>query len=164
VRVISVKEGDDVMLVTYRGTAIRFAADEARAMGRDSTGVRGIKLRGDDKVISLDTVRSDADLFCVTDAGFGKRVKVERFTTQGRGGMGVRAIKLTAARGHVAAAFMVTIKDELLLASSGGVMIRTPAREVSSQGRDATGVRVMNLDEGHVVATAAAVPFEEDEA
>jgi len=58
----------------------------------------------------------------------------------------------------------VTIKDELLLASSGGVMIRTPAREVSSQGRDATGVRVMNLDEGHVVATAAAVPFEEDEA
>jgi DNA gyrase subunit A len=164
VRVISVKEGDDVMLVTYRGTAIRFAADEARSMGRDSTGVRGIKLRGDDKVISLDTVRSDADLFCVTDAGFGKRVKVERFTTQGRGGMGVRAIKLTAARGHVAAAFMVTIKDELLLASSGGVMIRTPAREVSSQGRDATGVRVMNLDEGHVVATAAAVPFEEDEA
>ena len=164
VRVISVKEGDEVMLVTYRGTAIRFPADEARAMGRDSTGVRGIKLRGDDKVISLDVVRDDSDLFCVTDAGYGKRVKVERFTTQGRGGMGVRAIKLTAARGHVAAAFMVTIKDELLLASSGGVMIRTPAREVSSQGRDATGVRVMNLDDGHTVATAAAVPFEEEEA
>ena len=164
VRVISVKEGDEVMLVTYRGTAIRFPADEARAMGRDSTGVRGIKLRGDDKVISLDVVRDDSDLFCVTDAGYGKRVKVERFTTQGRGGMGVRAIKLTAARGHVAAAFMVTIKDELLLASSGGVMIRTPAREVSSQGRDATGVRVMNLDDGHTVATAAAVPIEEEEA
>jgi DNA gyrase subunit A len=76
--------------------------------------------------------------------------------------MGVRAIKLTAARGHVAAAFMVTIKDEILLASTGGIMIRTAAREVSSQGRDATGVRVMNLDEGHQVATAAGVPAEND--
>lgn len=162
VRVISVRDGEDVMLVTYRGTAIRFPSGEARAMGRDSTGVRGIKLRGDDKVISLDAVRDDADLFCVTDAGYGKRVKVERFNTQGRGGMGVRAIKLTAARGHVAAAFMVTIKDEILLASTGGIMIRTPAREVSSQGRDATGVRVMNLDDGHQVATAAGVPAESD--
>lgn len=162
VRVIAVRDGQDAMLVTYRGTAIRFLSDEARATGRDSTGVRGIKLRGDDKVISLDIVREDADLFCVTDAGYGKRVKVERFNAQGRGGMGVRAIKLTAARGHVAAAFMVTIKDEILLASTGGIMIRTPAREVSSQGRDATGVRVMNLDDGDQVATAAGVPAETD--
>ena len=162
VRVIAVRDGEDAMLVTYRGTAIRFLSDEARATGRDSTGVRGIKLRGDDKVISLDIVRDDADLFCVTDAGYGKRVKVERFNAQGRGGMGVRAIKLTAARGHVAAAFMVTIKDEILLASTGGIMIRTPAREVSSQGRDATGVRVMNLDDGDQVATAAGVPAETD--
>lgn len=162
VRVIAVRDGEDAMLVTYRGTAIRFLSDEARATGRDSTGVRGIKLRGDDKVISLDVVRDDADLFCVTDAGYGKRVKVERFNAQGRGGMGVRAIKLTAARGHVAAAFMVTIKDEILLASTGGIMIRTPAREVSSQGRDATGVRVMNLDDGDQVATAAGVPADND--
>ena len=162
VRVIAVRDGEDAMLVTYRGTAIRFLSDEARATGRDSTGVRGIKLRGDDRVISLDIVRDDADLFCVTDAGYGKRVKVERFNSQGRGGMGVRAIKLTAARGHVAAAFMVTIKDEILLASTGGIMIRTSAREVSSQGRDATGVRVMNLDDGDQVATAAGVPAETD--
>jgi len=72
--------------------------------------------------------------------------------------MGVRAIKLSAARGFVVAAFMVHLTDEILLASSGGVLIRTAVREVSSQGRDATGVRVMNLDEGHTVATAAAVP------
>jgi DNA gyrase subunit A len=77
--------------------------------------------------------------------------------------MGVRAIKLTAARGFVAAALMVTINDEVLLASTGGVMIRTATREVSSQGRDATGVRVMNLDEGHTVATAAAVPAETED-
>ena len=129
-----------------------------REMGRDATGVRGIKLRADDKAISLDVVRDDADLFVVTDTGFGKRVKIERFNRQGRGGQGVRAIKLTAARGFVVAAFMVRLDDEVLLASTGGVLIRTPVREVSSQGRDATGVRVMNLDEGHSVAAVALVP------
>jgi DNA gyrase subunit A len=163
VRVVPVNTDDDVMLVTYRGTAIRFASSEVREMGRDSTGVRGIKLREGDSTISLDVVRDDADLFLVTDTGYGKRVKVDRFNTQGRGGMGVRAIRLTAARGFVAAALMVTINDEVLLASTGGVMIRTATREVSSQGRDATGVRVMNLDEGHTVATAAAVPAETED-
>jgi DNA gyrase subunit A len=130
-------------------------------MGRDATGVRGIKLREDDHAISLDVVREDADLFVVTDTGFGKRVKTERFNRQGRGGQGVRAIKLTAARGFVVEAFMVRLDYEVLLVSSGGVLIRTPVREISSQGRDATGVRVMNLDEGHSVGAVALVPSED---
>ena len=163
VRVVATSGNDDLMIVTYRGTAIRFSETEVREVGRDSTGVRGIKLKADDSAISLDVVQEDADLLLVTDSGFGKRVKVERFNRQGRGGQGVRAIKLSAARGFVVSAFMAGLKDEILLASSGGVLIRTPAKEVSSQGRDATGVRVMNLDEGHVVATAALVPLEEDE-
>ena len=163
VRVVPTSGEDNLMIVTLKGTAIRFAENEVREMGRDSTGVRGIKLRDDDHLISLDVVRDDADLFLVTDNGYGKRVKVERFNAQGRGGMGVRAIKLTAARGKVAAALMVNLSDEILLASTGGVMIRTAVREVSSQGRDATGVRVMNLDEGHEVATAAVVPSEDAE-
>ena len=158
VRVVATSGSDDLMVVTYRGMSIRFNESEVREVGRDSTGVRGIKLRGDDKAIALDVVRAGADLFLVTDTGFGKRVKTERFNRQGRGGQGVRAIKLSAARGFVVASFMVALDDELMLASSGGVLIRTPVREVSSQGRDATGVRVMNLDEGHTVATAAAVP------
>jgi DNA gyrase subunit A len=163
VRVVPTSGQDNLMIVTLKGTAIRFDENEVREMGRDSTGVRGIKLRDDDHLISLDVVREDADLFLVTDNGYGKRVKVERFNAQGRGGMGVRAIKLTAARGKVAAALMVNFTDEILLASTGGVMIRTAVREVSSQGRDATGVRVMNLDDGHEVATAAAVPADEVE-
>jgi DNA gyrase subunit A len=163
VRVVATSGDEDLMVVTYRGMAIRFQEAEVREVGRDSMGVRGIKLRGDDKAISLDVVRSDADLFVVTDTGFGKRVKVERFNRQGRGGQGVRAIKLTAARGFVVAAFMTRLDDEVMLASTGGVLIRTPVREVSSQGRDATGVRVMNLDEGHSVATAALVPTEDDD-
>jgi DNA gyrase subunit A len=162
VRVVPTSGTDDLMMVTFRGMSIRFNESEVREMGRDATGVRGIKLRDDDKAISLDVVRDDADLFLVTDTGFGKRVKTERFSRQGRGGQGVRAIKLTAARGFVVASFMVRLDDELLLASSGGVLIRTAAREVSSQGRDATGVRVMNLDEGHSVATAAVVPAGDD--
>ena len=162
VRVVATSGDDDLMVVTYRGVAIRFNEDEVREVGRDSMGVRGIKLKGDDKAIALDVVRDDADLFVVTDTGFGKRVKTDRFNQQGRGGQGVRAIKLSAARGFLVAAFMVQLDDEVLLASTGGVLIRTPVREVSSQGRDATGVRVMNLDEGHSVATAAVVPSEDD--
>jgi len=161
VRVVATSGDEELMVVTYRGMAIRFREAEVREVGRDSMGVRGIKLRGDDKAISLDVVRDDADLFVVTDTGFGKRVKIERFNRQGRGGQGVRAIKLTAARGFVVAAFMTRLDDEVMLASTGGVLIRTPVREVSSQGRDATGVRVMNLDEGHSVATAALVPAED---
>ncbi len=163
VRVVATSGTDDLMVVTFRGMSIRFNEEEVREVGRDSMGVRGIKLKDDDKSISLDVVRDDADLFIVTDTGFGKRVKVERFNRQGRGGQGVRAIRLTAARGFLVAAFMVHLDDEILLASSGGVLIRTAAREVSSQGRDATGVRVMNLDEGHSVATAAVVASEDDE-
>jgi DNA gyrase subunit A len=163
VRVVPTGGHDDLMMVTYRGMSIRFSESQVREMGRDATGVRGIQLRGDDKAISLDVVRDVADLFLVTDTGFGKRVKTERFNRQGRGGQGVRAIKLTAARGFVVAAFMANLGDEVLLASSGGVLIRTPVREVSSQGRDATGVRVMNLDEGHSVATAAVVPADADD-
>ena len=163
VRVVATSGDDDLMVVTYRGVAIRFNEAEVREVGRDSMGVRGIRLKGDDKAIALDVVRGDADLFIVTDTGFGKRVKTDRFNRQGRGGQGVRAIKLSAARGFLVAAFMVRLDDELMLASSGGVLIRTPVREVSSQGRDATGVRVMNLDDGHSVATAALVPAEADD-
>ena len=163
VRVVATSGEDDLMMVTFRGMAIRFAEAEVREMGRDATGVRGIRLRADDKAISLDVVRDDADLFVVTDTGFGKRVKTDRFNRQGRGGQGVRAIRLTAARGFVVAAFMVRLDDDVLLASDGGVLIRTSVREVSSQGRDATGVRVMNLDEGHAVAAVALVPSESEE-
>jgi len=75
VRVVATAGDDDLMMVTFRGMAIRFSEAEVREMGRDATGVRGIKLRADDKAISLDVVRDDADLFVVTDTGFGKRVK-----------------------------------------------------------------------------------------
>ncbi len=160
VRVVPTTGNDDVFMVTLKGMTIRFSESDVREMGRAAAGVRGVKLRAGDRVVSLDVARDDADLLVVTDAGYGKRTKLERFSRQGRGGLGVRGIKLTAARGTVVAALMVSLDDDVLLASTGGVLIRTAVREIASQGRDATGVRVMNLDEGQSVAAVAPVDEE----
>jgi DNA gyrase subunit A len=114
-------------------------------------------------VVSCDVAADDTDILLVTDAGYGKRTKLERFNRQARGGQGVRGIRLTGKRGSVVAAFMIALDEEILLVSSGGVVIRTAAREIASQGRDATGVRVMNLDEGQTVAAVARVTAENEE-
>ena len=157
VRVVATTGEDDLFEVTRTGMTIRFSEDDVRPMGRDAAGVRGIRLRAEDEVVSLDVARDDTDILLVTDAGYGKRTKLDRFNRQARGGQGVRGIRLTAKRGRVVSAFMVALDEEILLVSSGGVVIRTAVREVASQGRDATGVRVMNLDEGQVVAAVAPV-------
>ena len=157
VRVVATGGHDDLFEVTSKGMTIRFSEDDVRAMGRDAAGVRGIRLRDDDEVVSLDVARDESDILMVTDAGYGKRTKLERFNRQARGGQGVRGIRLTAKRGRVVSAFMVSLDDEILLVSTGGVVIRMGVREISSQGRDATGVRVMNLDDGQSVAAVALV-------
>ena len=162
VRVVATSGEDDVVMVSRNGTGIRFSEADVRPMGRDAAGVRGMRLRTGDEVVSLDVVRDDADIIVVTDAGYGKRTKTDHFGRQGRGGQGVRAIKLTAVRGRVVSAFMAGLDDEILLVSTGGVVIRTAVREIAAQGRDATGVRVMNLDEGHTVAAVAPVMAEEE--
>ena len=157
VRVIPCNDGDEMLLVSLRGMAIRFSTDDVRPMGRSAAGVRGMKLKDGDSVVSCDVARDDVAILLVTDAGYGKRTQLDKFNTQGRGGMGVRGIKLTQSRGQVVAAFMVGLDDELFVVATGGVVIRMAAREISSQGRDATGVRVMNLDEGQQVASVAPV-------
>jgi DNA gyrase subunit A len=160
VRVVPTSGDDDIFIVTRKGMTIRFSENDVRPMGRDAAGVRGIRLREDDEVVSSDVARDDTDILIVTDAGYGKRTKVDRFTRQARGGQGVRGIRLTARRGGVVSAFMVSLDDEILLVSSGGVVIRTAVREIASQGRDATGVRVMNLDDGQALAAVAPVAAE----
>jgi DNA gyrase subunit A len=157
VRVIQTSGSDDIFMVSRTGSTIRFSEDEVRASGRAAQGVIGMRLRDDDEVVSCDVPRADADICIFTDAGYAKRTKVERFPRKGRGTMGVKGIKLTARRGSVVAAFMAGLDDEVFLISSGGTTIRVQVREISSQGRDATGVKVMNLDEGQVVAGVAPV-------
>ncbi len=162
VRVVATSGDDDIFEVTRSGMTIRFNESDVRAMGRDAAGVRGIRLRAGDAVVSCDVAADDTDILIVTDAGYGKRTKLERFNRQARGGQGVRGIRLTGKRGSVVAAFMVALDEEILLVSSGGVVIRTAAREIASQGRDATGVRVMNLDDGQSVAAVARVTAENE--
>ncbi len=157
VKVIPTNGGDDIFMVARSGMTIRFSEDDVRFMGRAAAGVRGMKLRPEDEVVSCDVARDDVALLLVTDAGYGKRTQLDRFNTQGRGGQGVRGIKLTAKKGIVVAAFMVGIDDEIFVISSSGTLIRMAVRDVSSQGRDATGVRVMNLDAGQSVAAVAPV-------
>jgi DNA gyrase subunit A len=163
VRVVETRGDDDLFIVTRLGMTIRFSEEDVRPMGRDAAGVRGVRLKSEDEVVSLDVARDEADILIVTDAGYGKRTKVERFNRQTRGGQGVRGIRLTAKRGRVVGAFMTGLDDEILLISTSGIVIRTAVREIASQGRDATGVRVMNLDDGDAVAAVARVGAEAEE-
>ena len=164
VRVIPTNGGDDIFMVTRAGMTIRFAEDEVRSMGRAAAGVRGMKMKTDDEVVSCDVARDDVAILMVTDAGYGKRTQLDRFNRQGRGGQGVRGIKLTARKGFVVAAFMVGLDDDIFVINSGGTVIRMAVREISSQGRDATGVRVMNLTGDQTVASVAPVLGVDDDA
>jgi DNA gyrase subunit A len=157
VRVIETTGSDDIIMVSHKGQSIRFAEANVRKMGRDAAGVRGMRLRPDDYVVSCDVVDDEGSILIVTDAGFGKRTKLSNWRRIGRGGQGIRAIKLNERKGYVAAAFLVKPEDEVFLVSTGGITVRIPVDGISSQGRDATGVRVMNLERGQRVASAAPV-------
>ena len=162
VRVLSTGGADDVFMVTRKGMAIRFHESDVRPMGRGAAGVRGMKLRPGDEVVACDVSRPGVDLLIVTDGGFGKRTKLDHFGPQGRGGQGVRGIRITERRGSVVAALMAALDDELLIVSSAGIIIRTSVREIAAQGRDATGVRVMNLEDGQTVAAVAPLTSAEE--
>ncbi len=159
VKVIQTNGTDDVLMVSRLGMAIRFNEEEVRSMGRAAAGVRGMKLKSGttDEVVSCDMVDDSTDILLITNAGFGKRVKVEKFNQQGRGGQGVIAIKLPVRKGQLTAAFTVEPEDEIMLVSDNGVINRVSVGQISSQGREATGVRVMNMDAGATVASVAKV-------
>jgi DNA gyrase subunit A len=154
---------DDIFIVSKKGSAIRFSEQQVRPMGRSAAGVRGMKLKTEDEVVSCDVAYDDCTLLVVTDAGYGKRTQLDKFNAQGRGGQGVRAMKLTEKKGAVVASFMVHLDEEIFVIATGGVVIRMPVRQISSQGRDATGVKVMNLEEGQFVASVAPVLQADDE-
>ncbi len=158
VRVIETSGSDDIFMVSRNGMTIRFDENDVRAMGRTAGGVRGMKLKnGDDRVVSVDVARDDTAILIMTEAGYGKRTQLDKFNRQGRGGQGVRGIKLTGKKGAVVAAFMVGLDDEIVAVSNHGVTIRMEVRGISSQGRDATGVKVMNIDDGDAVGSVAPI-------
>ena len=157
VRVIETSGDDDIFIVSRSGQVIRFSENEVRPMGRTAAGVRGMRMKAGDEVVSADPGRGDDALLIVTDAGYAKRTQIVHFPRKGRGTQGVIGAKVTGKKGKVVAAFMVGLEDEIVAIASNGVTIRTEVKQISSQGRTATGVRLMNLDDGAVVASVAPI-------
>src|SRR5436190_1570609 len=155
---------DDIMLVSRKGQAIRFHEDQARPMGRATSGVKGMGLRKGDEVISASIADEDYDILVVTDQGFGKRTRVADYPVKGRGGLGVKTVQLTEARGQLAGAAAVQDGQQLMLMSTGGTVIRMAVNDIKRLGRSTQGVIVMRLRKGEQVSSMALAAESEDEA
>ncbi len=149
---------DDIIMVSHSGHASRFNETQARAMGRDTSGVRGMNVsRGDNHVLAMDIARDDTELLVVTENGYGKRTEISEYPVKGRGTMGVQTIKLTEKKGGLAGALIVREHQELVFISREGMVQRTGVKGISRYGRASQGVRVMNLREGDQVSAVALV-------
>ena len=138
----------DLMLFTSTGKGIRIAEEDVRAMGRTAAGVRGIKVKPGDEVISLIATDSDeGEILFATENGYGKRTRVEDFSTQGRGGQGVISIKTSARNGRVIGAIRVTGDEEIMLISNAGTLVRTPVDGISILARNTQGVTLIRVGE-----------------
>ncbi|GAA2093955.1 DNA gyrase subunit A [Microlunatus panaciterrae] len=173
---------DDVLLVSRKGQAIRFAADDSqlRPMGRATSGVTGMKFRDSDELLSMSIISAgsaedDRFVFTVTDGGFAKRTRVSEYRVQGRGGLGIKAMKLNEDRGSLVGGLVVTENDEVIAIKASGQITRSAVAEVAVKGRDTMGVKFVGVrDDDSVVvialnpeATAEAVELvavDEDEA
>ena len=161
--VIPLNEGQDVFLVSANGQTIRFDESAVRPMGRTAAGVRGMKFREGDELVACAREQEDTKLLIVTSEGYGKQSELEQYPVKGRGGLGVRGIRVNDKKGKVVAAFMVAEGEEILLIGSGGTLIRTAVNNISTQGRDASGVRVMNVNDGAQVAAVARLLASDDD-
>ena len=141
----------DIILCSNGGKAIRFNESEVRPMGRDATGVRGIKLAEGQEVISL-VVVGDGLILTASENGYGKLTPLEDFPLHGRGGQGVIALQTTERNGSTVAALQLSTDQEIMLISSSGTLVRTPVAQVSIVGRNTQGVRLIRLDEGERLA------------
>ena len=149
---------DDILMVSRKGQAIRFSEQEARPMGRDTAGVKGMGLRKGDEVISSDVIGvNEGDLLVVTENGFGKRTKLADYPRKGRAGLGVKTVQLTEARGQLVGARIVRDGYQVMLISNGGTVIKIPVDDVRRLGRSTQGVIVMRLREGEQVSALAPV-------
>lgn len=139
---------NEIMAATRNGFVIRFDESQLRPMSRSAHGVRAIKLRGGDKVVSLARVREGATVLTVTDRGLGKRVKPEDYRIQRRGGYGMLGYKVSDEKGHVCGIKFVDETDDIILISTDGQVIRIRACDIRVMGRYATGVKVMRVKDG----------------
>jgi DNA gyrase subunit A len=156
---------DDVLMVSSKGQAIRFSEKDARPMGRDTGGVKGMSLRKGDAVISMDVIgANEGDVLVVTENGYGKRTKLSDYPRKGRGGLGVKTIQLTEAKGQLAGARVVRDGYQVMLISTGGTVIRMPVDGIKRSGRSTQGVIVMRFktDDERVSSLAPVVEADEE--
>lgn len=150
-----VAEGDRVILATTAGKAIMFESSDVRATGRDTSGVRGITMKGDAEVLGMEITNGKGDLVVVTERGYGKRTPIEDYPTQGRGGQGVYTIQMTSRKGNLAAMKVVGPQHELFIITEGATVIRVKTEEISQTGRATQGVKMMSVGaDDRVVAVA----------
>ncbi len=157
-----VGKNDTVILSTYKGMAIRFNEDDARAMGRTAHGVRGIRLREDDYVIGMEIAKEGAELLIVTEGGFGKKTDLSEYKIQTRGGVGIKTYKITEQTGNIVGIKTVGENVDLMIITSEGVIIRMDTADISTIGRSTKGVRLVKLGDGVKVASIALTEHEEE--
>jgi DNA gyrase subunit A len=172
IRAIALEEGDEVIAVrqtdgqrrvlleTRQGTCILFEEAEVRPMGRVAAGVKGIELEEGDHIIAAEVVRDDSSILTVTERGYGKKTPIGEYRLQSRGGKGIIDIKTGGRNGLVVGMVQVGREDDILLVTTKGKVIRFPAEDVSSQGRNTWGVRVIDLDPDDRVGSLARVEAE----
>jgi DNA gyrase subunit A len=158
VAVRRVDPGDEILMVSHAGLTVRFKEEDARAMGRDTSGVRGMDVSGKDNyVLAMDVARPGQDLLVVTENGFGKRTGIDEYRLTSRGAKGVKTITFIEAKGLLAAALVVREHEDIVFISQNGMVQRTGVRGINRYGRTSQGVKVMNLRESDEVSAVALV-------
>ncbi|HLR14307.1 MAG TPA: DNA gyrase subunit A [Bacillota bacterium] len=150
-----------IMIGTKQGYLIRFEEEQVRTMGRTAAGVRGINLRDDDEVVSMEILEKGMQVLHVTNRGVGKRTNEEEYRVTNRGGKGIFTCKLTEDTGHVVTVQAVTGKEDLMLMTVAGVLIRISVDSIAQTGRNTQGVRLIRLQNDEEVATIAKIEEEE---
>ena len=175
--VVVTKKGDDILLATASGMAIRFDESDARPMGRNTSGVKGVSLANDDVLVGMVVADPDATLLTVCENGYGKRTSFGagdetsedetsssmRYRRQKRGGKGIRDIKTTTRNGLVVGILPVTEEDEILMMTSGGKLQRIRCADINPIGRNTQGVRIMTLGSDDSLAAIVRVPPDEND-
>lgn len=154
---------DEILLATREGKAIRFKEEQVRDMGRSAKGVRGISLGKKDAVIAMEIVKPEQMVLTVTGQGFGKRTDFKEYRLQSRGGKGIINIKISGAKGEAVGLKAVSDKDELMLMTEKGMVVRSPVKDIRATGRSTQGVRLIKLDAQDAVASVTKIVPEEEE-
>ncbi|MDV3052818.1 DNA gyrase subunit A [Staphylococcus ureilyticus] len=157
---------DDILIGTAHGSLIRFNESALRPLGRTAAGVKGITLREGDKVVGLDVTKAETDdeILVVTENGYGKRTPVSEYRLSNRGGKGIKTATITERNGQVVCITSVEGKEDLMIVTNAGVIIRIGVEDISQNGRAAQGVRLIKLNDDQFVSTVAKVDEEEKEA